>query len=139
MSKCYFLKRFLFRKIAITSLANILVSYLKESCKDVKFKHWNIIIAGQINSGFQSHGLQPRTDGMYFMKGLSEALPRYYCPRMGVGVGEKAQSEITDNFRHCYIQGKESHIKLSISISIFLKKLNYILHWEQKGHKWYIS
>lgn len=129
MSKCYFFKRFPFRKVAIISSANILASYLKESCKDVKFKNWNIIIAGQINSGFQSHGFQPRTDGMYFMKGLSEALPRDYCPRIRVGVGEKAQNKIADNSRHYYSQGKHSVFKFSKSTLIFLEKLNYILHW----------
>lgn len=108
MSRCYFFKSFPFRKVAIISSANILASYLKESCKDVEFKNWNIIIAGQINSGFQSHGLQPRTDGMYFMKGLSEALPRDYCPRIGVGVRGKAQKKIADNSRHYYSQGKQS-------------------------------
>lgn len=57
-----------------------LESYLKQPCKNIKFKDRNIIIAGQINSGLQSHGLQPRTDGMHFMQGLSKALPRDYRP-----------------------------------------------------------
>jgi len=43
---------------------------------------------------------------MYFMKGLSEALPRDYCPR--VAVREKAQNKIADNSRHYYSQGKQS-------------------------------
>ena len=62
------------------------------------------------------------------MKGLSEALPRDYCPRIRVGVGEKAQNKIADNSRHYYSQGKHSVFKFSKSTLIFLEKLNYILH-----------
>lgn len=78
----------------------ILESYLKQSCKDIKFKNRYIIIASQINSGLQSHGLQPRTDGVHFMKGLSKALPRNYCP--GMEWDERRHNEITGNCRHYY-------------------------------------
>lgn len=54
--------------------------YLKETSENVELKHRDVVVASEVNRGFESHGLQPGADGVHFVKALPEHLPGYYCP-----------------------------------------------------------
>lgn len=40
---------------------------LEEACEDVKLKHGNVVIAGEVNRRFKGHSFQARADVMHFM------------------------------------------------------------------------
>lgn len=58
----------------------LILTNLEEACENVELKHRNVVVAGEVNGGFEGHGLQARADGMHFMKALSEDFPWHYCP-----------------------------------------------------------
>lgn len=58
----------------------MILTNLEEACEDVKLEHRNVVIAGEVNGGFESHSLQTAADGMYVMKALTEDFPWHYCP-----------------------------------------------------------
>lgn len=55
-------------------------SYLKKTSKNVKLEHGDVVVASEVDCGFESHGLQPGADGVHVVKALPEYLPGYYCP-----------------------------------------------------------
>lgn len=56
-----------------------LLTNLEEACEDVKLKNGNVVVAGEVDGGFEGHGLQTGADGMHFVKALSEDFPWHYC------------------------------------------------------------
>lgn len=57
-----------------------ILTNLEEACENVELKHRNIVIAIEVDGGFEGHGLQAWADGMHFMKALSEDFPWHYRP-----------------------------------------------------------
>lgn len=49
--------------------------YLEKTSEDVELKDRDIVIAGEVDGRFQSHGLQPGADGMHVVKALPEHFP----------------------------------------------------------------
>lgn len=56
--------------------------YLKKTSKNVELEHGDVVVASEVDCGFESHGLQPGADGVHFLKALPEHLPGYYCPEI---------------------------------------------------------
>lgn len=54
--------------------------YLEKTCKNVKLKDWDVVVAGEVDGGFEGHGLQAWADGMHFVKALPKHFPWHYCP-----------------------------------------------------------
>jgi len=53
---------------------------LEEAREDVELKHRDVVVAREVDGGFEGHGFQPRADKMHFVKTLAEHLPRHYRP-----------------------------------------------------------
>lgn len=60
--------------------SSFMLTDLEEACENVELKHRDVVVAGEVDGGFESHGLQAWADGMHFVKALSEYFPRHYCP-----------------------------------------------------------
>lgn len=53
---------------------------LEQSGEDVKLKHGDVVVAGQVDGGLQGHGLQTQTDRVELMESLAEGSPRHDGP-----------------------------------------------------------
>lgn len=54
--------------------------YLKQHRKDVKLKYRNVVIAGEIYSWLESHGLHPFLEGVHALQPLLKTVPLHYAP-----------------------------------------------------------
>lgn len=53
---------------------------LEQPGEDVKLKHRDVVVAGQVDGRLQGHGLQAQTDGVELMESLAEGSPRHDGP-----------------------------------------------------------
>lgn len=53
---------------------------LEEAREDVKLEDRDVVVAGEVDGGLEGHGLQAGTDGVHFVKALSEDFPGHYRP-----------------------------------------------------------
>lgn len=65
--------------INLKDLATDLV-YLKQASEDVKFKHGNVVVTGEIDRGLESHGLHAILEGVHVLQLLLESRPRHDAP-----------------------------------------------------------
>lgn len=50
-------------------------THLKKPGEDVKLKHRDVVVAGEVYCGLEGHGLQARADWVKLVQSLSEDLP----------------------------------------------------------------
>lgn len=55
-------------------------SYLKQSSEDVKLKHGNVVVAGEIYRRLESHGLHPILKWMHMLQLLLKTVPLHDGP-----------------------------------------------------------
>lgn len=56
------------------------ICYLKEPRKDVKLKHRNVVVAGEIYGGFKSHRLHSLLECIHSLQLLLKTIPLYDTP-----------------------------------------------------------
>lgn len=54
--------------------------YLKQPGEDVELKDWDVVVAGEVDSWLESHGLQSGADWVELMEWLTKHLPRHDGP-----------------------------------------------------------
>lgn len=47
--------------------------------EDVKLEGGDVVIAGEVDGGLESHGFEGSVDLMHLVQKLTKQLPRYYC------------------------------------------------------------
>lgn len=54
--------------------------YLKQSCEDVELKHGNVVIAGEIYGGLESHGFHPILKCVHILQLHLKTVPLHDAP-----------------------------------------------------------
>lgn len=54
--------------------------HLEKPGEDVKLKDRDVVVAGEVDGGLESHGLQAQADGVKLMEGLTKCPPWHYGP-----------------------------------------------------------
>lgn len=54
--------------------------HLEQPGENVELKHWDVVVAGEVDGGLESHGLQAQADGVELMKSLAKCPPWHNGP-----------------------------------------------------------
>ena len=82
--------------------------HLEEPGEDVELKHRNVVVAGEVDGGLESHGLQPQADGMKLVEGLTKCPPWHYGPTVH---GRKGGAML-QSFQHYTLCSQSWNIKI---------------------------
>lgn len=94
--------------------------YLKQSSEDVKLKHRNVVVAGEIYSRLQSHGLHPFLECMNTLQLLLKTSPLHYTP-------------VRAHYYHHHVVNVDTDMNIS-KISL-IRKISYTLVIERMPPK----